>query len=303
LVTEEVGMIENREGLEALFERLGEATVRKPDYGTHLALWREIIEYSFRRRTDLVPGIPALSGEDARLRFDEGFPLMDMARFSAEPALVSVAMVDLAGMVTKSGTIDDDEARKMTAVAGGIADLPALIGVFLGGNGLPENLILLSGAEGRSMAGFLLHNALKPLFQAYAIAWGPHVAGRADWDKGYCPICGGGPAMEGFVGEEGGVRMLLCHRCDFTWQYPRVRCPFCDNRDHEKLRYMIIEGEPTCRIDVCEECKGYLKGVDLRETGGRLLLEADDLITPHLDVLARREGYVRKAPDTLGYSF
>ncbi|NIQ92706.1 MAG: formate dehydrogenase accessory protein FdhE [Deltaproteobacteria bacterium] len=51
---------------------------------------------------------------------------------------------------------------------------------------------------------------------------------------------------------------------------------------------------------VCEQCKGYVKVVDTRETGDPRGLAVDDVVTTHLDLLAEDEGYQRKAPRLWG---
>jgi FdhE protein len=105
--------------------------------------------------------------------------------------------------------------------------------------------------------------------------------------------------MAGFLGEEG-RRMLLCHWCGHLWNFARVKCPFCQTADHRQLRYLSFGAASPYRVDVCDHCRGYLKTADGRNIPGDLLLEAEDLLTPHLDLVAAREGFLRKAPGVLG---
>ena len=77
-------------------------------------------------------------------------------------------------------------------------------------------------------------------------------------------------------------------------------CPFCENSDHEKLKYIHFEEAPSYRIDVCDNCRGYLKVVDARKGHLDVILEAEDLVTPHLDLVAVREEYEKKSPNILG---
>jgi len=119
------------------------------------------------------------------------------------------------------------------------------------------------------------------------------------WRYGYCPICGGLPAIAALVGEEG-KRVGLCSFCGHLWKLPRLGCPFCDTDKQDDLRYFFGEGDDLYRVQVCEQCKGYLKVVDTREGGDPKALAVDDVVTAHLDLLAEEEGYQRKAPRLWG---
>jgi hypothetical protein len=107
-----------------------------------------------------------------------------------------------------------------------------------------------------------------------------------------CPCCGGAPRLARYAREES-RRYLWCDLCDLQWPFPRVTCPFCLNRDHERLGYLTVEGTATVRIDVCEECKGYLRAIDEREKAEshRSDLPLEDVATFHLGLVAEKEGY------------
>jgi FdhE protein len=120
-----------------------------------------------------------------------------------------------------------------------------------------------------------------------------------DWRYTYCPICGALPAMTALAGEEGS-HQAVCSFCGHFWRLPRVACPFCNNVEQEKLKYFYGEGEDLFRVQVCEECRGYLKVMDTRERGDAMAIAVDDVATGHLDLLAEEEGYQRKAPRLWG---
>jgi FdhE protein len=71
----------------------------------------------------------------------------------------------------------------------------------------------------------------------------------------------------------------------------RIKCPFCGNEEQQTLAYFSIEGEERYRVDVCNECKRYIKTVDFRETREEANLDVEDIATLHLDMLANEEGY------------
>ncbi len=72
-------------------------------------------------------------------------------------------------------------------------------------------------------------------------------------------------------------------------------CPYCQNQDQDKLGYFTVEGEPNCWVYLCELCKKYIKTRDSRQLPAQVPLLVEDLITPHLDILAARQGYQRGA--------
>ena len=119
------------------------------------------------------------------------------------------------------------------------------------------------------------------------------------WRYGYCPVCGGLPAIAALIGEEG-KRVGLCSFCGHFWSLLRLSCPFCGTDKQEDIRYFFAEGDELYRVQVCEQCKGYLKVVDTRKGGDPKALAVDDVVTAHLDLLAEEEGYQRKAPRLWG---
>ena len=111
------------------------------------------------------------------------------------------------------------------------------------------------------------------------------------WKEGYCPVCGSRAGMAELSGDEG-KRLLSCSACFFRWPYPRIQCPYCGNTDPETLSYFTAGDGPT-RVGVCRSCSRYLKTRDARLGNADVPLEAEDLATLHLDLLAGKEGFER----------
>ena len=112
------------------------------------------------------------------------------------------------------------------------------------------------------------------------------------WQEGYCPICGGIPAMGELVGEEG-QKQLHCSICATGWKVTRLKCSYCGNEETDSLEYFTAEGEVGYRVDICRKCSCYLKVVDSRELGEGLPMDVEDLNTMHLDLLAQKEGFAK----------
>jgi FdhE protein len=111
------------------------------------------------------------------------------------------------------------------------------------------------------------------------------------WTEGYCPVCGSFPKLGEFRGLEQ-TRFLRCGLCAAEWQFPRLRCPCCGNRNHRQLGYLHVEGEEgKCRSGTCEECRQYIKMVSTLTPLSPLQLLVTDVATVHLDLLAADRGF------------
>ena len=112
--------------------------------------------------------------------------------------------------------------------------------------------------------------------------------------EGTCPICASPPGLARL--DEEGRRELICSLCETRWSFGRLECPFCRTTAPASAAVLTVEGDEARRIEVCDGCKRYLKTVDQRNLpeGGRVLPFVEETITLPLDLLAEREGYVRR---------
>jgi FdhE protein len=133
-----------------------------------------------------------------------------------------------------------------------------------------------------------LEESLRPSLEIVAQKYVDVIA-RSGWSEGYCPICGKEPKIGQIRGEEG--RFLFCNQCGFDWHFLRIKCPFCSNEEQQSLAYFTVEGDEQYRVDVCNECKRYIKIVDFRQSKREPNLDVEDIATLHLDILANEEGY------------
>ena len=137
---------------------------------------------------------------------------------------------------------------------------------------------------------FLIHMSIKPSVIAQVETLRDS-ADTKNWLRGYCPLCGSLPSISELKHE--GQRFFLCSFCDFQWQGERLRCPFCENNDHNKLHYFYSEGQEAYRVDLCDNCNQYIKTVDSRKLAYEPNLDLEDIVTLHLDILAVEKGYRR----------
>ena len=148
-----------------------------------------------------------------------------------------------------------------------------------------------SGEEDETfdLIDLFLEECLRPAFEKVVAGYGEVVL-KSKWSEGYCPICGKEPKI-GEIKEEEGARFLFCNQCGIEWPFLRIKCPFCGNEEQQTLAYFTVEDDERYRVDVCNECKRYIKIVDFRETKEEPNLDIEDITTLHLDILATEEGY------------
>ncbi len=112
------------------------------------------------------------------------------------------------------------------------------------------------------------------------------------WEGGNCPLCGEKPHY-GMLTPEDGAKQLQCWLCGTEWFHTRIKCPFCDNEDHEKLGYFTVEDSDLCRVNHCQSCCQYYKVFDARKfhADGEIILAIHNLATLVYDLAARNEGF------------
>jgi len=235
---------------------------------------------------------------DAKSRQEQGFPLLSGEMLRIDEAAAQLFFADLLQVLRDHGQQGQEElAALKTALAAGGLDLPKLLRAVFERDREP----LGKAAEKLQVQPALLEYCLTTTLGAALERCRQQGLESAveGWDHGYCPICGGLPAIAELSGEEGKKR-LQCGLCGNHWAFKRLTCIHCGNTDHETLAYFTAEGESGCRVDVCRKCSSYLKVVNSRERSEDLPLEIEDVATLHLDLMAAKEGFSRGKKETPG---
>ena len=111
-----------------------------------------------------------------------------------------------------------------------------------------------------------------------------------------CPYCFGKPQLSFLrvveAGSESGNRHLLCATCLSSWEYRRVVCASCSEEEPYKLQYFKSDEYDHVRVETCETCKQYIKGIDLTRLGLAVPL-VDEVATAALDLWATEKGYAK----------
>jgi FdhE protein len=140
----------------------------------------------------------------------------------------------------------------------------------------------------------------KAFLQPYA-RWlaesGGHPLDRAfETTERRCPFCGGMPQVS-FLQireptSESGNRNLVCATCTIDWSFRRVACAYCGEERPTKLGYFHTPQFDHMRVEACDTCKHYIKGVDLTRLGFAIPL-VDEVAAAALDVWACEHGYMK----------
>lgn len=115
-----------------------------------------------------------------------------------------------------------------------------------------------------------------------------------------CPRCGSKPIVGVLRPEGDGARKsLICMLCAHEWPFRRICCPSCGEERDAHMAFYSAPEIPHVRIDVCETCHTYLKGVDLTKTGLAIPI-VDELAALPLDLWAREKGYRKLQSNIVG---
>ncbi|HXR99485.1 MAG TPA: formate dehydrogenase accessory protein FdhE [Pyrinomonadaceae bacterium] len=111
-----------------------------------------------------------------------------------------------------------------------------------------------------------------------------------------CPFCGGRPQLSFLQAKESssesGNRDLLCSTCLSSWEFRRVVCANCGEERPAKLGYFHSPEFDHIRIEACDSCQHYQKGIDLTRLGLAVPL-VDEIYAAPLDLWAREHGYTK----------
>lgn len=111
-----------------------------------------------------------------------------------------------------------------------------------------------------------------------------------------CPFCGGKPQLSVLQNKEAGAdsgnRDLMCAKCLSIWPFRRLVCAHCGEENPSKLAYFQSPKHDHVRVEACDTCKHYLKGVDLTRLGNAQPL-VDEVAGAPLDLWATEHGYTK----------
>ncbi len=266
-----------------ILERIEEWRQEEHSLPEMLKFYRDLLSAQAEVRTCISSVEPTLSKDEVAAQIGQGIPILKWDALSFDwPTFQNLFQI----VITPISKRLDAAPKGLREISSDLSLLQEMTKAWY------ENLSLSSWAKAQGLneapLAAAIHCTIKPFLVAQAEALIKLVP-QEQWRLGYCPVCGGKPDFA-FLDKEKGARWLLCSRCDAEWLFQRIGCPYCGNKDQEKLKY-FIDDEGLYRLYVCDQCRTYLKAIDLRQTEAEILLPFERVITADMDRQGQEEGY------------
>jgi len=226
---------------------------------------------------------PSLSSEAINKRIERGLPLVSFDKFVPDRSLLQDIFTEVTAIFAEYPELFGELPKKLKKPLTAHLLTREAVKAWFKGAKLPTT----DGVSEHLLAA-VIHATLKPFLVSHAKALLGFIE-QERWRRGYCPICGGSPDFAS-LDKEYGARWLLCSRCDTEWLFQRLECPYCGTQDQNALAYFTSDEGPY-RLYVCEQCKRYLKAIDLRQAKSDVLLPLERLYTLDIDRQAQEQGY------------
>ena len=286
--------------VEKIKHRVKGMVKERPSHKEVLEFYKDVIteQYLALSKVKITP--VEIDKNDAKEKIMQGFPLVEKKALILDIPSAIRLFKKLCKLLSRYKKGVHDTEKITQALRKKEIDLPELLKQAESENDGYITALSKKLQVKEDVLVFLARNSIRPIYETYAKVLKDYVD-QERWWKGYCPICGSEPYISELKNEGGaeGARFLVCSSCNFEWRFNRVKCPFCENDNHEKLRYFYTEKEGKAyRVDVCDNCKRYIKTVDANELGTDFIPLLEDIGTLHLDIVAQKEGYKKEGKTT-----
>lgn len=231
------------------------------------------------RRIDARIPLPRTIGLDSLCvdRLSAGRRLLEFDDLTLEWSDLRRLLSQGADLLERSQMLEAEHARRLHALVRDGTLLPAA---------LREWYDRAPTVDATIAQAFLL--GLRPYLARAASALLPRVTAHLDaWGRSQCPVCAGDPEFAAWGAD---ARRLVCGRCTGQWAFDADRCPYCEAGAAADRRSFASQSR-VYRVEACDRCRRYLKGVDETRAGRTLLIGYDVIATLPLDAAAVQMGY------------
>lgn len=261
----------------------------KPVYAEILEFYGGVFEAQENCKGRLQIEPLQLSEELQTARAREQLPLIEIGEFIFDNKESAALFLTLSHLAVEANPDLSAAAKVIIAAVGKTIKPDELFeGLLKGNEALFENIVDELEIE-KPVLGFLTYNSLKPSIGACAEQLAVYLNPNEPWLQGYCPVCGSAPILS--LLEDEGQRKLVCSFCWHLWSARRVHCPYCDSSQNKDLHYFYSEEEKDTRVDVCDNCKKYIKTLDTRKVERLIYPPLEQISTIHLDIKAQEMGF------------
>lgn len=225
------------------------------------------------------------------VKIREGFPLVNLSDFIIDTKATRELVRKICTITETSGLSTSNAAVKLKkALEEGNLEINALSDGILRQETALFHSIEIEFDIAADFLNFSLYQGMIPSIQICSEQLSGHIQGNEYSNTGVCPICGSTPDFSMFNDE--GERHVFCGFCRHPWRVERIFCPFCENEDRETLNYLYTEEEKEYRVDLCDQCKKYMKCIDVRDIDRPAYPPLEHAATMHLDIKAQEAGYL-----------
>lgn len=274
-----------REEEDRVLQRLEEWEQREGQLPNLIEAYRQLLIIQRQARSRLSAPQLTLIKAFAE-RGPQGAPLLSFQELALDWVQVGNLVREIADLVTEDSAEAKNEVQALRDIASDVTLLEDVVRLWYEGASLAATAAAQHVDD--QLLSFVIGLALKPFLSAYSEALLPTV-NQDLWRRRYCPICGGKPDFA-FLDRERGARWLLCSRCDAEWLFQRLGCPYCGNQKLDSLAYFTND-DRRYRLYVCEECRSYIKAIDLRHAPSDVILPLERILTLDMDRQAQEAGY------------
>ncbi len=262
----------------------------RPTYAELLDFYEKIFVAQEDSKSQINIDPLKISKETLALKTKEKFSLIAISEFVVDQNAATALLKQLCQITETADSEMADTARVIqNAMTAGELDPRAVFAALLNTEDAYFKRVEKDmGIEKKALA-FVAYSSIKPSVVHCAEQLASYLDSDHPWDKGFCPICGSAPGFSLF--EDEGNRVLFCGFCWHPWAAQRIYCPFCENKDSKTIHYYFSEKEKNYRIDVCDNCKTYLKAIDQRNTDRIIYPPLEFVATLHLDIKAQEMGF------------
>jgi FdhE protein len=260
----------------------------RPAYGALLGFYEQVFLAQKKSCAQLALDPIIIDPALLSLKHENGMPLIDPSQFLIDQPCAKNLMEILCNLaLDHAPKLADTGEKLLAALSNGKLDLASVFNALLNNKEVEETATLLE-IPPKELILFSF-NAMAPSIQSCAVQLSSYLEDAPKFKKGYCPICGSHPDLA-FLDQDG-KKFLKCSLCTHEWQTLRMGCVFCDSKEIEDQHYFFTSQEKEYRVYMCDNCKNYLKLVDLRELDRSFSPKLELITTLHLDFKAQEKGY------------
>jgi len=275
---------------EEISKAVEEVKRKRPDYASMLDLYEKIFIAQEKSKSAIRLSEYTIPDDILSLKLKERLPLINISQFNIDHESSKHLFEDICAILSEADNGLSDHIKKITD----LIDEKKLNTDKLLSTIIQEDESLFEKVEeeykiDKKILSFIIYNSIKPSLTLFSAKLSGYLDKLNEWDKGYCPVCGSAPEFSLF--EENGKRFLICSFCNHKWASKRIYCPFCENTDHKSLHYFDIEDEEEYRVDVCDQCKKYIKTIDTKKTTRLIYPQLEYVSTPHIDIKIEEMGF------------